>query len=478
MDYLRLVLIATAVFLVSGCVPMIQKATPMVETTITNDLNKSLAQWEQHDSHLVREWWRGFGDTQLDSLVEESLTSAPSLLTLEARYSQANTIIASAQSRNLPHISAEASVMRERFSENHIFPAPLGGSTNTQYQPALTLDYDFDFWNERHSRILAAQNNALSQRATIEATKIALSSAICETYLSWSYDEQKIEVLSALEQLSRDELKIIEKQYQLGLIDGVGINTKKSDLAKIKQREEELKRSIEGKKEAICVLGGFLPSRADGFNMPRIRQDFSLSLPKEVLLNLLAHRPDVAIAKYTALSKNHTIEETKAQFYPNISLSGAIGFTSFNWAKLLDHSSYTPSAGVALSLPLFDWGERKANLQNSVSDYNASVYAYNGVIINAANEVVMLLKKSKHLELQRQFHEDEMTVKKANETIARKKLTQGLSNKLPFLSEQKVVREAELKTLSLKEIKTALQINLIKALGGGYSEDGDENESR
>ena len=196
------------------------------------------------------------------------------------------------------------------------------------------------------------------------------------------------------------------------------------------------------------------------------------------MLNLLAHRPDVAIAKYTALSKSHTIEETKAQFYPNISLSGAIGFTSFNWAKLIDHSSYTPSAGVALSLPLFDWGERKAHLQNSVSDYNASVYEYNGVIIKAANEVVMLLKQSKHLELQRQFHEDEMAVKKANEVIDHKKLTQGLSNKLPYLSEQKVVREAEIATLSINETQTKLKIDLIKALGGGYSEHGDENASR
>jgi len=478
MDYLRLVLIATAVFFVSGCVPMIQKATPMEESMITNDLNKSLMQWEQNDSHLVREWWRGFGDAQLDSLVEEALKGAPSLLTLEARYSQANTIIASAQSRNLPHISAEASVVRERFSENHIFPAPLGGSTNTQYQPALTLDYDFDFWNARSSRILAAQNTALAQRAAIEATKIALSSAICETYLSWSYDEQKIEVLSILEQLSRDELKIIEKQYRLGLIDGVGINTKKSDIAKIRQRKEELKRSIEGKKEALCVLGGLLPSRADGFKTPRISHHFTLSLPKEVLLNLLAHRPDVAIAKYTALSKSHTIEETKAQFYPNISLSGLIGFTSFNWAKLIDHSSYTPSAGVALSLPLLDWGMRKANLQNSVSDYNASVYEYNGVVIKAANEVVMLLKQTKYLEVQRQLHEEELAAKKENTAIAYKKRQLGLSNKLPYLSEQKVMQEAQIEALSLNEAKTALQINLIKALGGGYSEYGDENGSR
>lgn len=478
MDYRSLLLMFLPAFLLLGCVPTIQKASPLQDTVITNDLEKSLDLFNSNDTRLVREWWKNFGDKQLDTLIEEALSSAPSLQSLEARYAQANTVIESVQSRNLPHLSADASVIRERFSENHIFPAPLGGSTNNQYQPQLSLDYDFDFWNARSSRILAAQNTALAQRAAIEATKIALSSAMCETYLSWNYDEKKLNVLNIIEQTTKEEIKILDKQHKIGLIDSIAINDKKSALSRIKQDCEKLKLSIEGKKEALCVLGGFLPSRAETLQVPHIREGFNLPLPKEIMLNFVAHRPDVAIAKYTALSKSHTIEETKAQFYPNISLSGLIGFTSFSWVKLFDHSSYTPSTGVALSLPLLDWGMRKANLQNSVSDYNASVYDYNGVVIKAANEVVMLLKQSKHLELQRQLHEEELEAKKANSAIAYKKRLLGLSNKLPYLGAQKIVEEAQIETLSLNEAKIALQINLIKAMGGGYNDNEDINASR
>lgn len=476
MLYRKLLIALVTPFLFWGCVPAVQKATPMHDTAVASDLEKSLNRFDPNDSQLVREWWKGFKDPQLDRILDDALAAAPSLQSIEARYAQANTIIESVQSHNLPHVSADASVVRERFSENHIFPPPLGGSTNTQYQPALTLTYDFDFWNARSSRILAAKNSALAQRASIEATKIALTGALSEIYLSWNYDEQKLEILSALEQTTREEIKTLTKQYRLGLIDAVAINEKKSSLAQIKQRSEELKRSIEGKKEALCVLGGFLPSYADTLKVPHIRERFNLPLPKEVMLNLVSHRADVAMAKYTALSKSYTIEETKAQFYPNISLSGLVGFTSFNWAKLADRSSYTPSAGLALSLPLLDWGMRKAALQNSVSDYNASVYEYNGVIIKAANEVVMLLKQSKRLESQRQLHVDEMEAKKANVAIARKKLQIGLSTNLPYLFAQKIVQEGEIETLSLNETETLLQIDLIKALGGGYSE--DTNESR
>jgi NodT family efflux transporter outer membrane factor (OMF) lipoprotein len=460
------IMICLSFLLLSGCVPKMEKATVISEAVVNTDLEKNCTAFS--DKTLVSDWWRGYGDEQLNKIIDETLSNAPSLKSVEARYAQANSIIQSVESRNMPHISANASVTRERFSENHIFPAPLGGSTNTQYQPSLTLDYNFDFWNERGSRIQAAKNSAYAQKATIEASKIALSSAICETYLSWNFDEQKLLLLSGLEKAIADELAIITKQHRLGLIDAMEINTKKSELSQLTQRMVELHRVIEGKKESICVLAGFLPSTIESMKAPRINNTFSAPVPKEIMLNFLSHRSDVSIAKYTALSKSQMIENAKAKFYPNISLTGLVGFTSFSLEKMLDHSSFSPSAGIALSLPLFDWGERNTNLQSNVGDYNSSVYDYNQVVIKAANEVVVLLKQSNLIESQLQLHHEDMDERNANVAISRKKYRLGLSNKLPYLSAQKTVFEGALETYSLMDTKAHLQIELIKSLGAGY----------
>ncbi|MGD9655143.1 MAG: efflux transporter outer membrane subunit [Sulfuricurvum sp.] len=478
MKHFSFMFLVLPALLVTGCVPAIQKAAPMADNTITDDLEKSLTLFNDSDGHLVSDWWKGYNDPQLDTLMDKALANAPTLKSIEARYAQANTIIASVESRNLPHLSADASIIRERFSLNHIFPAPLGGNYHTQYQPSLVLDYDFDFWNARSSRIAAAKNQAMAQRASIEAAKVALSNAICAAYLSWNYDERKLDVLRSLEKTAAEELKIVQKQQRLGLIDATQINVQKSALSGVTQRIAELKRTVEGKKESICVLGGFLPSYADTLKAPSINNAFAVPLPKEIRMNLLAHRADVAITKYIALSKSHSIDTAKARFYPDISLSGLLGFTSFSWAKLFDNSSYSPSAGIALSLPLLDWGERNANLQNSVSDYNASVYDYNDAVIKAANEVVVLLKQTKLIESQIDLHHDDMNAKYANVSIRRKQFSLGLSDKLPLLSANKTAYESELEALSLDEAKAQLQIGLIKALGGGYTDAGENNASK
>ncbi len=221
-----------SLLLLTGCIPKIDKATVIPNTAVNNNLEKSMDVFDK-ETQLVTDWWKGYGDSQLNSIIDTALSDAPSLKSVEARYSQANSIIQSVESRNMPHLAANASVIRERFSENHIFPAPLGGNTNNQYQPSLTLDYNFDFWNERGSRILAAKNSAYAQKATIAASKIALSSAICEIYLSWNFDEQKLIVLSTLEKTTTEELAIVMKRHRLGLIDATEINTKKSELSKI-----------------------------------------------------------------------------------------------------------------------------------------------------------------------------------------------------------------------------------------------------
>ena len=314
----------------------------------------------------------------------------------------------------------------------------------------------------------------MAEEAYIEEIKLFLSTTICEIYLSWDFDEKRVYVLYELKGLLTQEENIYLSNFKSGLSDLSMVNTKKSEIAKIDQKIQALKRSIEAKRESIAVLGGFMPSVADKWNLPHIKS-MKAPLPKEIVLNLIAHRADIAVQKYIVLSKGQNIENAKAQFYPNISLSAMIGFISFDLDKFLGHSSFAPSAGAAVSLPLFDGGERKANLSVRASDYNSSVNDYDNIVIKAANEVVATLRKSKIIDSEIVLHVKEIESKDLNIKIAQGKFTAGLANKLPYIQAKREVTQIELEGIDLNDTKALLEIHLIKALGGGYE---DKNVSK
>ena len=474
MAFLQLITLFFVALLLSACVPKIDRQSPMN----TADLKEEFSNLHvDNNSSLSSRWWRVYGDAQLDTLIEKALLNAPSIKSIEARYAQANSIIAAAQAGNMPSLTLNTDLTRERFSENYIFPPPLGGGTESLYQVNVGLNYDFDFFNARRSKILSAKYAAMAQKAYIDAMRLMLSSAICKLYLSWDDDEKTIKLLMQIKSALKEENLILHVKHESGLINETQINTNSSNIFMIDQHIQAQLRMIESKKESIGILGGFMPSYIQTLRAPLIKEGVEVELPKEISLDLIGHRADVAVQKYTLFSKEQNIQNAKAQFYPNISLNALLGFTSFDLSKFIDNSSYAPVAGVAASLPIFDGGARKANLSIKVSDYNSSVNEYNNAIIKAVNEVVGVMKKQKTVTTQSDFLEDELRAKERNIAIEKQRYDAGLSDKLPLIEAKLERYKTDIAVVELEGIKSALQVDLMQALGGGYQE-GKTDASR
>jgi outer membrane protein TolC len=369
-------------------------------------------------------------------------------------------------------------VSRDRFSENDIYPPPYGGGYYSRYQTGIELNYDFDFWNTKSSVVQAAKETKFAQMAYLEASKLALASAIAKSYISWNFDEKRLQTLNSMKFIFAEEYSILDAKFQRGLIDEVEINVQKSRISKINQQIFATKRLVESKKESICILAGFEPSVISTFHTPNIDENIKAPFPSTVYLDILSHRPDISIQKHIALSKSAKIDYAKSRFYPNINLSGLIGLVSLDQAKFLDASSSAPSAQLAISLPIFDWGERKAYLQGSVNDYESSVYDYNGAVVKAANEVVGTLKKSRLIDSQITYQNDELNSKVSNEKISQKRLVLGLAGRLPYLFAKADKSISILDKMALKEEEMMLQVDLIQALGGGYEDKQGNKDAR
>ena len=472
MSALKIILLLVLTLLFSACVPKTTLQKPLQKLDIQEDVD-AFTLFE--DKKLRVDWWRDYGDTQLNTLIDFARGESVTIKSLDAKFAQANNLIRAIASAQMPTISADGSITRERFSENYIFPPPLGGASESLYQAGVGLSYDFDFWHARDYKILSAKYSALAQKAAIEEMRLVLSSAICELYLSWNYDEKRVEAEQTLSNLLKQEKNIMQKSYQSGLSDTMALNELSLSIVKIERQIQTIKRAIETKKASIAILAGLMPSKIKEFKTPKIDEKFQVPLPKEIYLDLLSHRADISVQKYKVLSKAQNIELAKTAFYPNVSLSAMVGVVSFDLDKFLGHSSYAPSAGVAFSLPLFDGDKRKANLALHVSDYNSSVNEYDKVLIKAANEVVSTLKKTQILADEIALHVKESSTMALNEKIAQKRFQAGIYNKRELLHVRMQMVGQDFEKIELQENRAYLQVELIKALGGGYV---DKNASK
>ena len=466
---MRIILfIISLTILFSGCVPKVTTSTTIKDTKIDNELIKDLNKFSSNDIELKNSWWKDFNDEQLNILIENAMKNAPSLKQLEAKYQKANNIIKAKKSSNLPNVNFESQATRQRFSENYIFPEPLGGNYYNLYQTGLNLEYDFDFWNQRASLIKASKNEALAQDALIKVKQLAISTSISKLYISWNFKIEKLKKLSTLKKLIYEKHHILNELYNMGLSNKEKVNESNYLIEKINQDTLTVNEEIENIKNSIAVIAGLLPSQINKLENPSISNEYKISIPKDIHLNIVSHLPEVAVQKYLLASKEQYIENAKSKFYPNIRLSGLLHFTSFPFSQLLKESSFDPEAGVAFSLPIFDAKRRESNLNTKVNDYNAQVYAYNETIIKAVNNIVTTLKKIQLNNSQEKSEKIVISNKNKNKNIEKRVYELGIKNKINFINKNIELEEEKIKEIALQDKKFQLHIDLIEALGGGY----------
>src|SRR5579872_893021 len=135
------------------------------------------------DAWPVGEWWRHYGDPQLDALVSEALAGNPSLETARARLRAAQAQAIAARGALLPSTSLDGSVTRQRFPVHGLYPPPYGGSYFTEGQLTLDFSYDLDFWGHNRALAAAARSGVQAAQADQAAARLALAVAVVRAYI-------------------------------------------------------------------------------------------------------------------------------------------------------------------------------------------------------------------------------------------------------------------------------------------------------
>jgi NodT family efflux transporter outer membrane factor (OMF) lipoprotein len=187
--------------------------------------------------------------------------------------------------------------------------------------------------------------------------------------------------------------------------------------------------------------------------------------------DLIARRPDVAAALWRVEAAGEDVKSAKAQFYPNINLTGFIGLSSLGLGRLLNMGSEQWGVGPAIRLPIFDAGRLRANLRGRTADLDIAIESYNGAVLEAFHEagdaIASLNSLARQLAEQRQA---ESAAESAYD-IAVQRYRAGLGTYLNVLTAETSVLTQRRLGVDLAARVLDSRVALYRALGGGWRPD-------
>lgn len=430
--------------------------------------SRSFGNAESDAGFPQQDWWKSFGDPQLDTLIAEGLAGTPSLEAADARVRQAIAQAGLAEAAGKPTLGATAQYSGVQIPET-VAPPPIGGDYVGVTLVGLQFKYSPDIWGGHRARTQAALGQARAAEVDAQAARLTLSSNIARTYISLAQAHEAADIAKADQQRASHLLELGRQRVKAGLDNQLQIRNAETAVASAQQQAEAAQQQIDAARNALAALLGKGPDRGLDIVRPSLLAAPAPGVPSVVPSELLGHRPDVVAARWRVEAARHGIKASKAEFYPTVNLSALVGVGAGNLSDLFSSDALLAQGGPAISLPIFDGGRLRNNLAKSDADYDLAVAAYNQNLVGALREVSDAFQASRSLDAQIASTKRAQESAQAAWQLATTRYKAGLGTQLDVLNAQRPLLQIEQQVAALRAQRLAAAIDLDRALGGGLA---------
>jgi NodT family efflux transporter outer membrane factor (OMF) lipoprotein len=417
---------------------------------------------------LDTQWWREFGDAQLNRLIDQALLSNPSLKIVQTRLTRANVAADVTDAATGPQLSATVDAMRQKFTATGMIPPPLAGSTYETGTAQLTGSWELDFFGKNRAALDAALGNARASQADAAAARTLLASNVARNYFQLLRLNEQLGV--ARRQLAQREqsLRLVSDRFNAGLDTRLELRQSEGTLPDARLQIEGLNEQVALTRHALSALLG-QPDKAPELELPALAAIKNVEMVMNVPSDLLGRRADIAAARWRVEAATQDVSSARSQFYPNVNLVAFAGFSSIGLDRLLGANSEQWGFGPALRLPLFDGGRLRANLRGKTTDLDAAIESYNAAVIDAVRDVADQIASAQSIRRQQTEQRAAQTFAENAHAIALQRYEAGLSNFISVLATETAVLSQRRQGVDLAARALDNQVALMRALGGGYS---------
>ncbi|VVM07043.1 efflux transporter outer membrane subunit [Methylacidimicrobium tartarophylax] len=421
-------------------------------------------------------WWKQLHSPDLDRLIGEALSGNPGLRAAADRIRFSWAIAAHERGRLLPSLEGRPWLLPDTLGLWQVpgssFFGPFGGRSFAfaDYAPAF-FTYHVDLWGEDRSRIRAAVGEAQAAMAEFALSQLTLSTTLARRYIELVSRAEEEEIVRQMVSELEQDLALARSRHRKAGIDTLlPVYSLEQRLAAARQREKTLEREVALLRDEIAALAGKGPDW--GRTIPITPASFPkrFPLPASVPLELLSHRPDVAITLWRVESAAQRVRVAKTAFYPNINLVGFAGFQTLNMATILltPAQAFMYMVGPAITLPIFERGQLTARLVAEQEEYNVAVERYNDAVLGAARSVADALAHWKESAENLATQDAALSAADRFARLTDSRYKAGLVTRIDQIEASLASREQSLRLSSLTASHLESVVALYESLGGGY----------
>ncbi|MCP5411201.1 MAG: efflux transporter outer membrane subunit [Alphaproteobacteria bacterium] len=453
-----------ATLLLSACV-----STPPTDPQVSQVKTETLGLGDAPMAKVAPDWWRAFGDPQVDRLAPQVIAQNPSLAAAMARLRAAQAQLSVNQAQDMPQVTLDGSEQRLLFSKDYIIPPPYGGSYRWYGQVLGNFSWNLDFWGKQAALIDKARGTAQAAALDVEAAHLALSGAFAQGYISLLLNYQNGDIADATVAEREGIVKITQGRVDAGLENPSALEQAKALLAIARAEQLRYQAARETDVHAIAALAGEGADAYAGITRPVPDLDAALPLPTSLPADLLARRPDILAARARIDAAMAGRKAAHAAFYPDINLAAMVGFQAIGLSNLISSDAFTYGAGPAIHLPIFDAGKLRAEYAGATAGLDEAVADYNGAVVNAIKQVADAMTQVKSLEQQRLRQKEAVDSAARAFQIAQDRYRSGLSTQLPMLEAESTLLQAR-QALAAATAQSVIQrITLLLTTGGPFN---------
>jgi len=423
---------------------------------------------------LPERWWRDFGDSQLNQLVEKTLTRNLQLEAAWARLQQAEAAAGVAAGGYWPQVTATFSGQRQRFRSPFADATDGTGAAGAipetfefnQFNGSLAASYEVDIWKKIGNRARAAGLDAMAARDAAEGLAMTLVSQVVETWFDLHFQNARKKLLLEQVEINETFLELTNLRFQQGLASALDIYQQQQLVVARRGQLALVESAIEVAENRMAVLLGQAPGSVEispGDALPTMPAMPGIGIPA----NLLQRRPDLRAAQRQVEAADYRVAAAVAEKLPGLRLQGSLNIQNRDPVELFDNILWTVLGSI--TAPIFRGGALDAEVDRNRALVREKLASYGDVFVTAMAEVenAIAQERQQHAQIEQLASEAEIAGNALRE--ARTRYREGLSDFLPVLTALQNQQNAELNILQAQRQALSFRVQLLRALGGSWT---------